>query len=58
MTPPLELPSFDLKQHWHRKFHNDARSQWFRALVSSLFNDEADEWREPGHRPAKRKHTK
>jgi DNA-binding transcriptional LysR family regulator len=58
MEPPLELPSFDLKQHWHRKFHNDTRSQWFRALVSSLFNDEADEWREPGHRPAKRKNTK
>ncbi len=58
MEPPLELPSFDLKQHWHRKFHNDARSQWLRALVTSLFNDEADEWHEPGYPPAKRKHTR
>ncbi|AXV73340.1 LysR family transcriptional regulator [Ralstonia nicotianae] len=57
MEPPLALPSFDLKQHWHRKFHNDARSQWLRALVSSLFNDEADEWREPGHQPARRRQT-
>ena len=21
--PPLPLPRFDLRQHWHRKFHND-----------------------------------
>ncbi|SAK59146.1 LysR family transcriptional regulator [Caballeronia temeraria] len=42
--PPLPLPRFDLKQHWHRKFHNDARTMWLRGIVASLFNDELDEW--------------
>ncbi|WP_321791421.1 LysR family transcriptional regulator [Caballeronia sp. J97] len=42
--PPLALPRFDLKQHWHRKFHNDARTVWLRGIVASLFNDELDEW--------------
>jgi hypothetical protein len=38
------LPNFDLKQHWHRKFHNDPRTLWLRGVVASLFNDELDEW--------------
>ena len=42
--PPLPLPHFDLKQHWHRKFHNDPRTMWLRGVVASLFNDELDEW--------------
>ncbi|MFP3519145.1 LysR family transcriptional regulator, partial [Pseudomonas sp. SIMBA_077] len=44
VEPPLPLPRFDLKQHWHRKFHNDPRTAWLRGVVASLFNDEQDEW--------------
>ena len=36
---------FDLKQHWHRKLHNDSRSQWIGKQVTQLFNDDNDEWR-------------
>lgn len=43
--PPLELAGFDVKQHWHRKFHHDPRSRWLRAQVAELFNDATDEWR-------------
>jgi DNA-binding transcriptional LysR family regulator len=43
--PPFDIAGFDLKQHWHRKFHNDSRSQWLRSQVTQLFNDENDEWR-------------
>ena len=43
--PPFDIAGFDLKQHWHRKFHNDSRSQWLRRQVSQLFNDETDEWK-------------
>ena len=43
--PPLELAGFDVKQHWHRKFHHDARSRWLRGQVAELFNDATDEWR-------------
>jgi len=44
VEPPLSLPRFNLRQHWHRKFHNDARTVWLRSLVAELFNDALDEW--------------
>lgn len=53
--PPLPLPNFDLKQHWHRKYHNDTRIKWLRALVATLFSDALDEW--PKARPATAKGT-
>ena len=43
--PPFELAGFDVKQHWHRKFHHDARNRWLRRQVADLFNDATDEWR-------------
>ena len=43
--PPFEVSGFDVKQHWHRKFHNDARNRWLRMQVAELFNDATDEWR-------------
>ena len=44
--PPFDIAGFDVKQHWHRKFDNDARTRWLREQVANLFNDETDEWRE------------
>lgn len=41
VRPPLMIPSFDLKQHWHRKFHQDPKNKWLRALVSDLFYNDA-----------------
>ncbi|GLU30325.1 LysR family transcriptional regulator [Trinickia caryophylli] len=52
--PPLPLPHFDLKQHWHRKYHNDACTKWLRAVVSELFNDALDEWPKARPTPARR----
>ena len=43
--PPFAISGFDLKQHWHRKYHHDARSRWLRQQVTELFNDESDEWK-------------
>jgi len=34
---PFEPPRIAIKQFWHRKFHNDVRSRWLRALVCELF---------------------
>ena len=42
--PPFDIGGFDVRQHWHRKFHNDSRSKWLRRQVTQLFNDENDEW--------------
>jgi DNA-binding transcriptional LysR family regulator len=44
-TPPFDLAGFDVKQHWHRKLHNDPRHKWLREQVAQLFNDQTDEWR-------------
>ena len=42
---PFPPPSFEVKQYWHRRTHQDARARWLRTQVASLFNDDTDEWR-------------
>ena len=51
--PPFDIAGFDLKQHWHRKYHNDSRNQWLRKQVAQLFNDESDEWKADWQPPAR-----
>lgn len=46
VLPEFETPRFDLRQHWHRRFHQDPKIVWLRGVVSELFNDQQDEWRE------------
>lgn len=38
VKPPFASPRFAVRQHWHRRFHNDLRNQWLRSRVSGLFN--------------------
>jgi DNA-binding transcriptional LysR family regulator len=45
LRPPFDTPSIALRQHWHRRFQNDARNKWLRAIVRELFSSETDEWR-------------
>lgn len=45
MSTPFDLPRFDLKQHWHRRFHHDPRNRWLRNQIAQLFNETTDEWR-------------
>ena len=40
---PFEVPRIPVMQHWHRKFHNDARNKWLRATMRELFSSEPDE---------------
>jgi len=42
---PFEVPRIPVMQHWHRKFHNDARNKWLRAMMRELFSSEPDESR-------------
>jgi DNA-binding transcriptional LysR family regulator len=39
IEPPLEIPSFDLKQHWHRKYHKDNANMWIRSVVFKLYGE-------------------
>ena len=34
---PLELPSFQVKQHWHERYHADASNRWLRQVIADLF---------------------
>jgi len=43
---PFDPGSFEVNQHWHRRYHRDARHRWLRQQVAMLFNDETDDWRE------------
>ncbi|WP_044531120.1 LysR family transcriptional regulator [Herbaspirillum sp. B65] len=37
VEPGFEMPSLDLKQHWHRKYHKDGSNAWLRALTVAMF---------------------
>jgi DNA-binding transcriptional LysR family regulator len=34
---PVKLPSYQVKQHWHERYHNDPGNIWLRGVVSQLF---------------------
>ncbi|WP_321847133.1 LysR family transcriptional regulator [Paraburkholderia bannensis] len=38
VSPPYPMPTFDLKQHWHRCQNNDPGNRWLRAIVLDLFS--------------------
>jgi DNA-binding transcriptional LysR family regulator len=39
VPPPFETPLIEVKQFWHRRFHGDPRSMWFRGLLMSIFRN-------------------
>jgi DNA-binding transcriptional LysR family regulator len=34
---PLPVAGFEVRQHWHERFHHDPANQWLRGLCASLF---------------------
>jgi len=34
--PPVSLPLFAVKQHWHERFHADAGNAWLRRTLAEL----------------------
>jgi DNA-binding transcriptional LysR family regulator len=39
LEPPLRLPSYSVKQHWHERFHADPGNVWMRRTMGELFSD-------------------
>jgi DNA-binding transcriptional LysR family regulator len=39
VPPPFATPMIEVKQFWHRRFHSDPRSIWFRGLLMSIFRN-------------------
>ncbi|WP_192385196.1 LysR family transcriptional regulator [Mesorhizobium silamurunense] len=37
---PISLPSYEIRQHWHERYHHDPASQWLRGLCADLFQRE------------------
>jgi DNA-binding transcriptional LysR family regulator len=37
---PFPLPTVEIRQHWHSKFHHDARNKWLRSLIAAAFHDQ------------------
>lgn len=37
LEPPIQLPHYKVKQHWHERFHADAGSVWLRQTMAKLF---------------------
>jgi DNA-binding transcriptional LysR family regulator len=37
LPPPYPIPSFDIKQYWHRSQHADPGNRWLRSVVLDLF---------------------
>jgi DNA-binding transcriptional LysR family regulator len=37
LPPPIPLPGFSVKQHWHERYHADPANRWFRQAIASLF---------------------
>jgi DNA-binding transcriptional LysR family regulator len=38
--PPFDMPGFDLKLHWHRRFDNEPRNRWLREQVTALLRED------------------
>ncbi|MDT4792056.1 PCP degradation transcriptional activation protein [compost metagenome] len=36
---PVEIPEYDVKQYWHRKFHHHPRLIWLRSLIQREFSN-------------------
>ena len=34
---PLEVPTFEVKQHWHARYRQDAGNRWLRGVLAELF---------------------
>lgn len=37
LEPPVPLPPYAVKQHWHDRFHADAGNAWLRRAIAELF---------------------
>jgi DNA-binding transcriptional LysR family regulator len=39
LEPPVPLPPFSVKQHWHARFHADAGNMWLRQTLATLLGE-------------------
>ena len=37
VEPPIAIDPFEIKQHWHERYHHDPANKWIRGLIAELF---------------------
>jgi DNA-binding transcriptional LysR family regulator len=40
LDPPLHLPAFAVKQHWHARFHADEANVWLRQTLAEVMGEQ------------------
>jgi hypothetical protein len=38
LPSPIKLPSYQVKQHWHERYHSDPGNIWLRGVMWQLFS--------------------
>jgi len=38
---PLRMPSFEVRLHWHERFHQDPANRWLREVMTELYAEQA-----------------
>jgi DNA-binding transcriptional LysR family regulator len=38
---PLSMPSFEVRLHWHQRFHQDPANRWLREVMTELYAEQA-----------------
>ena len=38
---PLDMPSFEVRLHWHQRFHQDPANRWLREVMTELYAEQA-----------------
>ncbi|WP_309681682.1 LysR family transcriptional regulator [Polaromonas sp.] len=36
---PFPLPAYEVKQHWHERYHNDPGTKWLRRVIADLLSE-------------------
>ena len=39
---PLEVPSFEIRQFWHQRNHDDPANRWLRGVITELFQQDCE----------------
>lgn len=38
---PIDIPSFEVRLHWHQRFHQDPANRWLREVMAELYAEQA-----------------
>ena len=39
LAPPVDFPSYLVRQYWHARYHHDPQNKWIRSVIPRLFSE-------------------